>query len=51
MANYHEVFPDVVPAFKPRINLIVELSEGTLLSRGNTFNPAQVSATFYLTSC
>jgi phosphatidylethanolamine-binding protein (PEBP) family uncharacterized protein len=43
MANYHEVFPDVVPAFKPRINLIVELSEGTLLSRGNTFNPAQAS--------
>lgn len=44
MANYHEVFPDVVPPFKPRINLIVELSEGTLLSRGNTFKPTQVSS-------
>jgi len=43
MAAYHEVFPDVLPQFKPRINLIVKLSEGTLLSRGNTFNSAQVS--------
>jgi len=39
MANYHQVFPDVLPQFKPRINLIVELSDGTLLSRGNTFKP------------
>lgn len=44
MANYHEVFPDVVPPFKPRINLIVEFAEGALLSRGNTFNPTHASA-------